>query len=246
MASEMPVGSRDFVVCQHCCVALVGACLSVCEQKVLFRGMPTTIPSLHAVPQVSDFGLSRLITNEAPIIETRTYGEPAVGVAWPTRSRSLCGRDCVPAVGGALAGWTGWCWIASLLHVIFHCMDPSSCSVHFSLHLNIIPAFEWFHAFVAHAAISSLHVVCWLCAGTVTHMPPELLMEGKMSKAVDVWSFGVVLWEMYVGRAPFAGLSHSQVLHIVGTGKGLTLPTDAPVGFIELLGSCLARSPDDR
>lgn len=26
--------------------------------------------------------------------------------------------------------------------------------------------------------------------GTVTHMPPELLMEGKLTKAADVWAFG--------------------------------------------------------
>jgi len=35
--------------------------------------------------------------------------------------------------------------------------------------------------------------------GTVTHMPPELLMEGKLSKAADVYAFGVLLWEMYTG-----------------------------------------------
>lgn len=30
----------------------------------------------------------------------------------------------------------------------------------------------------------------------VTHMPPELLTEGHLSKAADVYSFGVMLWEM--------------------------------------------------
>jgi serine/threonine protein kinase len=30
----------------------------------------------------------------------------------------------------------------------------------------------------------------------VTHMPPELLSEGRLSKAADVYSFGVMLWEM--------------------------------------------------
>ena len=33
--------------------------------------------------------------------------------------------------------------------------------------------------------------------GTVSHMPPELLMNGVMGKAGDVFSFGVMLWEMY-------------------------------------------------
>ena len=27
--------------------------------------------------------------------------------------------------------------------------------------------------------------------GTVTHMPPELLMDGKLTKAADVWAFGM-------------------------------------------------------
>ena len=33
-------------------------------------------------------------------------------------------------------------------------------------------------------------------AWQVTHMPPELLSEGRLSKAADVYSFGVMLWEM--------------------------------------------------
>ena len=35
--------------------------------------------------------------------------------------------------------------------------------------------------------------------GTVTHMPPELLSAGKLSRHADVYSFGVILNEMYCG-----------------------------------------------
>ena len=46
--------------------------------------------------------------------------------------------------------------------------------------------------------------------GTVTHMPPELLTTGRLSKAVDVYAFGVLLWEMCTGRRPWAGMMQMQ------------------------------------
>ena len=30
--------------------------------------------------------------------------------------------------------------------------------------------------------------------GTVPHMPPELLVEGLLTKAGDVWAFGILMW----------------------------------------------------
>ena len=50
-----------------------------------------------------------------------------------------------------------------------------------------------------------LLMLCFCITLQVTHMPPELLAEGKISKAADVYSFGVMLWEMYVGERPWAG-----------------------------------------
>ncbi len=41
-----------------------------------------------------------------------------------------------------------------------------------------------------------------ICAVQITHMPPELINEGKMSKAVDVYGFGVLLWEVRSCTAP--------------------------------------------
>jgi len=48
--------------------------------------------------------------------------------------------------------------------------------------------------------------------GTVTHMPPELLCEGRLSKAADVYAFGVLMWELVTGKRPYAGLRHPQII----------------------------------
>ncbi|GBF95015.1 hypothetical protein Rsub_07516 [Raphidocelis subcapitata] len=49
--------------------------------------------------------------------------------------------------------------------------------------------------------ISSAH------GGTVTHMSPELLLEGRASRASDVYSYGILLWELLTGRRAFDGIA---------------------------------------
>ena len=47
--------------------------------------------------------------------------------------------------------------------------------------------------------------------GTVTYMPPELLMEGRVSPAADVFAFAVVVVGMFTGKRPWQGQTSWQV-----------------------------------
>eukprot|EP00798_Chlamydomonas_sp_ICE-L_P025631 gene25631-11289_t len=48
--------------------------------------------------------------------------------------------------------------------------------------------------------------------GTLTHMPPETLVQGTISKATDVYSFGVLMWQMYTCSRPWCGLTDAQIV----------------------------------
>jgi serine/threonine protein kinase len=50
------------------------------------------------------------------------------------------------------------------------------------------------------------------------YMPAELLMEGRMTKAADVYSFAMIMWELLTGRKLFEGMRQSQVTLIPNTG----------------------------
>lgn len=45
----------------------------------------------------------------------------------------------------------------------------------------------------------------------MSHMPPELLRHGRMSCAVDIYAFGVMMWELYTREVAFRELHYGQV-----------------------------------
>ena len=55
------------------------------------------------------------------------------------------------------------------------------------------------------------------CAGTVTHMPPELLMNGILTKAADVYAFGVLLCECSYLPVPVQACCPLSRLHVACT-----------------------------
>ena len=47
--------------------------------------------------------------------------------------------------------------------------------------------------------------------GTVSHMPPESIRDNVVVLASDVYSFGILLWELYCVEKPFAVYTPFQV-----------------------------------
>jgi serine/threonine protein kinase len=41
----------------------------------------------------------------------------------------------------------------------------------------------------------------------------EILLEGRVSKAADVYAFGITMWEMYTGRRVFEGIPRALLGH---------------------------------
>ena len=85
--------------------------------------------------------------------------------------------------------------------------------------------------------------------GTAAYMSPEQAAGKRVDKRSDIWSFGVVLWEMLTGKRLFSGgetVSHilADVLRApIDFGQ---LPSSTPVPVAELLRRCLDRDVKTR
>jgi serine/threonine-protein kinase len=79
--------------------------------------------------------------------------------------------------------------------------------------------------------------------GTAAYMSPEQARGKKVDRRADIWSFGVVLWEMLTGRKLFEGETVSDVLAAVLTAEtdSELLPSNTPVSVIQLVARCLER-----
>ena len=84
--------------------------------------------------------------------------------------------------------------------------------------------------------------------GTAAYMAPEQARGLAADKRADIWSFGVVLYEMLTGRRLFAGDSTTDVLAAVLTQPvdWAALPASTPRALHTLLRRCLERNPKSR
>ncbi|CAJ0921995.1 unnamed protein product, partial [Mesorhabditis belari] len=78
-------------------------------------------------------------------------------------------------------------------------------------------------------------------------MAPEAIEFCLFSSKSDVWSFGIVLYEMYsFGKTPFCSLDNGEVLQFLKDGNRLEIPSEAPKMIKEIMNGCWKGDPSDR
>jgi len=87
-----------------------------------------------------------------------------------------------------------------------------------------------------------------LILGTAAYMSPEQARGKSVDKRADIWSFGVVLFELFSGKRLFTGETVTDVLAAVLTRDPdwASLPPEVPPAVRSLLMRCLERDPKRR
>ncbi|XP_019123581.2 mitogen-activated protein kinase kinase kinase 11 [Larimichthys crocea] len=84
-------------------------------------------------------------------------------------------------------------------------------------------------------------------AGTYAWMAPEVIKSSTFSKGSDVWSYGVLLWELLTGEAPYKGIDGLAVAYGVAVNKlTLPIPSTCPEPFVQLMEECWDQDPHRR
>ncbi|XP_078085591.1 mitogen-activated protein kinase kinase kinase 21 isoform X2 [Mustelus asterias] len=84
-------------------------------------------------------------------------------------------------------------------------------------------------------------------AGTYAWMAPEVIKSSMFSKGSDVWSYGVLLWELLTGEVPYRGIDGLAVAYGVAVNKlTLPIPSTCPEPFTKLMEECWDQDPHVR
>jgi len=77
---------------------------------------------------------------------------------------------------------------------------------------------------------------------------PEVLCYGRYSSKSDVWSFGIVLWELYSGgKIPYCGMNNQETRDYVLNGYRMSSPSaDVPPIMYDLMKLCWEHDPQNR
>ncbi|XP_055815482.1 serine/threonine-protein kinase STY46 [Solanum dulcamara] len=83
--------------------------------------------------------------------------------------------------------------------------------------------------------------------GTYRWMAPEVIEHKPYDHKADIFSFGVVLWELLTGKLPYEYLTPLQAaIGVVQKGLRPTIPKHTPPKLAELLETCWQQDPTSR
>ena len=98
----------------------------------------------------------------------------------------------------------------------------------------------------ATGALSDKPTKPGMVIGTIAYMSPEQASGRKLDTRSDIFSFGVVLYELLAGRGPFAGATDLEILQTIIHGAPQPLPEDVPPEMRVVVEKAMEKDPADR
>jgi eukaryotic-like serine/threonine-protein kinase len=101
----------------------------------------------------------------------------------------------------------------------------------------------------ADATLSAARTDAGIVVGTVRYMSPEQTRGQDVDARTDIWSVGVMLYEMIAGRHPFAGQSSSEVLAAILDREPVPIARfepDAPRELQRIVSKTLRKDREQR
>jgi predicted Ser/Thr protein kinase len=81
----------------------------------------------------------------------------------------------------------------------------------------------------------------------VAWLAPETLERGDYTEASDIYSFGMVLWEIVTGKQPYADKKEADIIsYVVDKGQRETFPAEMPDVYQKLIQQCWQADPRQR
>ncbi|XP_063937879.1 serine/threonine-protein kinase oca2 isoform X2 [Daucus carota subsp. sativus] len=136
--------------------------------------------------------------------------------------------------------------IARGMNYLHHCSPPI---VHRDLKSSNLLVDKSWNVKVGDFGLSRLKYGQFLetITGKGTWMAPEVLRNEPSDEKSDVYSYGVVLWELATEKIPWDHLNSMQVIGAVGfMNQRLEIPNDVDARWASLIESCFQSEPKDR
>ncbi|BDA50829.1 probable mitogen-activated protein kinase kinase kinase 12 at C-terminar half [Coccomyxa sp. Obi] len=82
--------------------------------------------------------------------------------------------------------------------------------------------------------------------GSLPYVAPEVLQDGEVAKRADVYSFAMLLLEMWSGKVAYSDDNYHSVLFSIFSGRRPNIPDDVPSEYCALLKDCWTTEPKRR
>jgi hypothetical protein len=175
---------------------------------------------------------------EGYMVSELVEGEPLSGLKAPLR-RTL---DIVGQIASGLAA-------AHAAGIVHRDLKPANILLTRDGRVKILDfGLAKLHAQRAAAAAetAAVNTEPGMVMGTVGYMSPEQVRGLEVDHRSDIFSFGLILYELLTGERAFAGETSADTLRAILREEPPELPDTVPVALREIVAHCLEKEPGDR